>query len=228
MIDRTYFVYQHRRLDTGEIFYIGKGTRTERKQYERAYTSDNRSKFWRNITAKTDFSVELIVDFFVEADAFAIERELISAHKRRLDGGTLCNLTLGGEGHAGLSPSAETRAKLSAAGSGEKHYNWGKKLSPETCRRKSESLKASPHNLRGKKLPDWWRQRIAVAKVGELNPMYGKTGAEHPNSRKVIDRATGATYDSVQLAADALGFKMKTLYNWLSGHRKNPTTLELA
>ena len=72
------------------------------------------------------------------------------------------------------------------------------------------------------------RRMKSITKVGALNPMYGKTGAAHPNSRKVRDRSTGAIYDSVQIAADELGHKMKTLYNWLSGHRPNPTTLEFA
>ncbi len=80
----------------------------------------------------------------------------------------------------------------------------------------------------GDKLPESWRKNIAAAKIGALNPMHGKTGPAHPNSRKVRDAATGALYDSVLLAAEAHGFKMKTLYNWLSGHRPNPTTLELA
>lgn len=72
------------------------------------------------------------------------------------------------------------------------------------------------------------RHKKAVTKLGALNPMYGKTGADHPNSRKVRNRDTGEAWDSVQIAADALGLKMKTLYNWLSGHRKNPTALEFS
>ena len=72
------------------------------------------------------------------------------------------------------------------------------------------------------------RKKKSVTKIGSLNPMYGKTGGKHPNSRKVIDRSTGVIYDSVQIAADSLGHKMKTLYNWLSGHRPNPTSLEFA
>ena len=70
------------------------------------------------------------------------------------------------------------------------------------------------------------RRKKSITKIGVLNPMYGKTGAAHPNSRRVVDRTTGTTYDSVQIAADARGHKMKTLYNWLSGHRPNPTALE--
>lgn len=72
------------------------------------------------------------------------------------------------------------------------------------------------------------KRKKSVTKIGALNPMYGKTGSAHPTSRKVRDRETGVVFDSVQIAADSLGFKMKTLYNWLSGHRQNPTTLEFA
>lgn len=72
------------------------------------------------------------------------------------------------------------------------------------------------------------RRRKAESKFGDKNPMFGKIGSDHPNSRKVIDRSTGVIYDSVQIASERLGFKMKTLYNWLSGHRRNPTSLEFA
>lgn len=228
MIEQTYFIYLHRRNDTGEVFYIGKGTRSPKKQYERAFITRARSKHWQAIVAKVGYMVELVADFFREEHAFDMERALIAEYGRRRDGGTLCNLTLGGDGHAGLSPSAETREKLRAAVSGEKHFNWGKKLSAETCRKKSETLRASPHNLRGKKLPDWWKDRIAAGKMGERNPMFGKTGASHPRSRQVRDAQSGEVFDSVLIAATQRGHKMKTLYNWLSGHRPNPTTLEFA
>lgn len=72
------------------------------------------------------------------------------------------------------------------------------------------------------------RLKKANGKIGALNPMHGKTGAAHPNSRKVRDTNTGEIYDSVLIASESRGHKMKTLYNWLSGHRKNPTTLEFA
>lgn len=72
------------------------------------------------------------------------------------------------------------------------------------------------------------RRLKAITKIGLLNPMHGKTGALHPTSRRVVDRVTGQVYDSVKSAAEERGLNMKTLHNWLSGHRKNPTALELA
>lgn len=228
MIKPTYFVYQHRRLDTGDVFYIGKGTRTHKNQYERAFIIRRRSKYWNSIVAKSGHVVELLADFFVESDAFDLERDLIASHRRTCDGGTLCNLTLGGEGHTGFPMSDAARKKLSAATSGEKHFNWGKKLSAETCRRKSESLKASEHNLRGKKLPDWWKSRIAATKVGALNPMFGKTGSAHPGSRPVVDKSNGTTYPSMTAAARSIDMKVGTLYSMLAGLNPNRTSMEFA
>lgn len=80
----------------------------------------------------------------------------------------------------------------------------------------------------GAKDSDEVRMKKSVTKIGNLNPMYGVTGASHPNSRKVINKESGQVYDSVSIAADALGVKMKTLYNWLSGHRKKPFPVEFA
>lgn len=227
MIEPTFYIYLHARLDTGEVFYVGKGTRTHSKQYQRAHVTKRRSGYWAAIANKAGHEVRLVADFWREADAFDMERELIAHYRRTCDGGTLCNLTLGGDGHSGLSASDATRAKLSAAFSGEKHPNWGKKLSAETCRKKSETLKASPLNLRGKKLPDWWKAKIAATKVGERNPMHGKTGEAHPMSRRVRDRASGAVYPSITAAAKAIGLRMQRLHNMLTGHRVNTSTMEL-
>jgi hypothetical protein len=226
-VTKRFFVYQHKTADTGMVFYIGKGT-LKKGGFERAYVTKKRSKFWQAIVAKHGLVVEVLDSFETEHSAFECEQRLIAHHGRRADGGTLCNLTAGGEGHLGLTASPEAKAKLSARFSGEGHPNWGKKLSAETCRKKSESLKASPKNLRGKKLPNWWKDRIAEAKLGDKNPMHGKTGLDHPNTRMVIHAGYGYVFASVQDAADFFGMKMKTLYNQLSGHRPNKLNLEFA
>jgi len=69
------------------------------------------------------------------------------------------------------------------------------------------------------------REKKSITKLGKLNPMYGKTGKDHPGTRRVMNVKTSKVYESVLEAATAYGFKMKTLYNWLSGHRKNTTDL---
>jgi hypothetical protein len=69
------------------------------------------------------------------------------------------------------------------------------------------------------------RRKKARTKLGKMNPMYGRTGQRHPTARVVVNGRTGMVYESVSDAAEACGYKMKTLYNYLSGHRKNPTDL---
>lgn len=215
-----FYVYSHARQGSGEVFYIGKGTWTEKRGFARAYeqNSRNRNLHWRRIVAKHGSPVvEVLAVTLTEAVAFALERAFIGLHGRRVDGGTLCNMTLGGEGHSGWSPDAETRARLSASASGERHPNWGKRLSSETCRRKSESMKASPKSLRGKKLPLWWREKIRQAKYGALNPMYGKPSSR----RKAVALSDGAVYPSITAAAQVAGLSIQGLSNMLTGFRPN-------
>lgn len=218
MIDRTFFVYLHRRADSGEVFYVGKGT-TKRGRPERAYERCGRSKWWQHVTDKHGVSVEIAAHFQTEDEAHVYERQLIAQYGRK----NLVNLTDGGEGCCGIDPSPEARAKLSAAAKRPRSAAWVRSI------RAARKGGGNGGVVKcGDKLPESWRLAISAGQRGPNNYMRGRTGAAHPNSRMVVDRTTGAIYASVQIAADVLGFKMKTLYNWLSGHRTNPTTLELA
>jgi len=51
------------------------------------------------------------------------------------------------------------------------------------------------------------------------------TGAEHPNSKLVLDLGTGIYYDSCTEAASAKNIRIKNLSRMLSGERKNKTSL---
>jgi hypothetical protein len=224
-----FYIYKHIRPDTGEVFYIGKGNTSKNSHEARYKTASGRNKIWKSIVAKNNgvFIPEIICYCDTEEEVNELEKHYISLYGRRnLNKGTLCNLTDGADGSFGIKVSDETRKKLSIAFSGEKHPNFGKKLSKETCLKKSETLKNSDKNLRGKKLPDWWKDKIRETKIGELNPMFGRTGELSCRSRKVIDINNGSEYFSVTIAAEANGINMKTLYNMLSGHRPNKTTLK--
>jgi hypothetical protein len=50
-------VYQHRRKDTNEIFYIGRG-----KTNKRAFSKANRNNHWHNIINKFGYIVEIIFE----------------------------------------------------------------------------------------------------------------------------------------------------------------------
>ena len=106
--------YQHRRLDTNEIFYIGIG-----KEKSRAYNDRNRNKYWKRIVNKTNYNVEILTDNLSWENAQEAEIQLIKLYgKKNLNNGTLCNMTDGGEGFFGGKHSDETKLKMKKSNKG--------------------------------------------------------------------------------------------------------------
>lgn len=114
-------VYQHRRLDTNEIFYVGIG-----KTEKRAFSKKGRNKYWNRIIDKTEYIVEILFQDITWDEACQKEIELIKQYGRKdLNLGTLCNLTDGGEGI--INPSDENRLKLSLSKKGKKRSDEDRK-----------------------------------------------------------------------------------------------------
>jgi len=115
-------VYRHRRLDTNEIFYIGRG-----KSKIRAFDKCRRSTFWKNIVSNTLYEVEILCKNLSYEDANELEVFLIQLYGRRdLGKGSLVNMTDGGDGHTNMSP--DTRLKISLSNKGRKLSEEAKKL----------------------------------------------------------------------------------------------------
>ncbi len=97
-----YYLYRHIRLDKNIPFYIGIGSKNKNDlkygSYDRAFKSCNRNNYWKNITNKTKYEVEILLetdnyDFLKEK-----EEEFIKLYGRvDLKTGTLANMTEGGE-----------------------------------------------------------------------------------------------------------------------------------
>ena len=141
-----YYVYEYLREDLTP-YYVGKGKNGRwRQEHSVAVPPKERVRF-----VATDLT---------EAQAFALEEELIEKYGRKdLGTGVLRNVTSGGEG---ATPGPEVRAKLSAAKKGKRPNNYGK----------SYSLKG----------PRKWNRQ------GEKHPLYGKTHTE--DARKKISEAS--------------------------------------
>ena len=102
-MDNKYYVYLHKRADSGSIFYVGKGSGN------RAYEARYRNTYWQRVVAKHEFTVEIFRSGMTESEALALEKRLIQYYGRD----NLTNMTDGGEG--ATNPSLETRRKHSEA-----------------------------------------------------------------------------------------------------------------
>ena len=112
-MDRNYYVYQHTRLDTNEVFYIGI---SKVKKYKRARDKYDRSDFWKRIVNKTKYKIDILYENLTLDEANEIEINLISHYGRRNLGlGNLVNLTDGSSGVRNQIVSNETRLKQSLA-----------------------------------------------------------------------------------------------------------------
>lgn len=72
--DKIFYVYQHLRADTGEVFYVGKGK-------GKRLTSRGRNEYWKRIVEKHGLIVEVIAEKLTETDAFELEVSTIRRHK---------------------------------------------------------------------------------------------------------------------------------------------------
>lgn len=216
----NHFVYIHKKANSEEIFYVGKGKK-RKGRFERAYVLSKRNLLWNNTVKKYGLKVEIFASCKTDLAAQEIEKDLINKLGRRDKGlGILVNMTEGGDGHCGIIISEDLREKRRINARGKRSKAW--------C----DSIKKSRKNggnggvvKLGDKLPSWWRDRISKSVSGSKNGMFGRSGLKSPVSKIVIDTSTGVIFPSISSAALEFGLKMKTLHNQLTGQRKNKTSL---
>lgn len=194
---KRFYVYEHRRLDTGAVFYVGKGAGA------RARVTFDRNRYWRRVADKHGWDVRVVCRTDDEDLAFLAEVELIDLHRRL--GSPLTNMTDGGEGMAGyrwpadvLARRAEkqrgqARPSVSAALSGRpKSVEHRRKLaaarrgssaSPEARAKMSAARKGLPSTMLGKKHRPESIEKIRAAVRGEANPFFGRTHTDEVRAR---------------------------------------------
>lgn len=117
----SFYVYQYKDPETLVPFYIGKGCKNRADRHLTAIRNDTHSNKYFAHVVKTIWArgqeptIEILVKDLGEQEAYDLEQQLILKHGRRLDGGTLTNLTLGGAGPIGYKPSKESNDKRSKA-----------------------------------------------------------------------------------------------------------------
>jgi len=158
----TFYIYQHRKADTNEIFYVGKGKGTRLNQ------SKGRNQYWHRVVAKHGFVAEFIAQNLDEELAFLAEMEAIDVYKRR--GIKLVNITEGGEGATGYKHTAEHIANLKGNKNGA--TSWGmtfkNKRHTEESRQKMSYARIGNKNKSGTALSEESKAKISAAMTGKI------------------------------------------------------------
>lgn len=108
MLNQPY-TYLHRRLDTNQVFYVGKGRRNRAHECSGA----RRSAHWNAVAKKHGCLVEIVAHWATDAEAYAHEAMLIQALSGM--GHPLVNHAAGGAGAPGVTQTSESNAKRSAS-----------------------------------------------------------------------------------------------------------------
>lgn len=147
-------VYQHKRKDNNQIFYIGIG-----KNINRANSKHGRSRFWKSYIKNIEWFSEIIEIDITWEEACEKEKQLIKFYGRKdLGLGLLVNQTDGGDGNNHMIMSIESNKKRSQSLKGVKKqsgFNIGRVHSKDT------KLKISLSHI-GKKKPwvKWTEDQI--------------------------------------------------------------------
>ncbi len=191
-MEKSSYVYIHLKPN-GEVFYVGIG---KQKNFKRAFTKRKRSCFWKNIVTKHGYEIQILKSHITWEEACEIEKILISWYGRRdCCGGSLVNLTDGGDGAIGFIQTEEQKKIKSFINRGENNYWFGKTLSPEHKRKISDS---------------------------NFNNMVC---SKHPNSKIVLDTQTGIFFNCLKEASEAYDIKYSTLKAMMQGVNRNRTNL---
>jgi len=97
-------VYEHRRKDTGEVFYVGKG------KANRVSDTKNRNSDWSSVVLQVGFYPNVIFETDCEDLALFVEQEYI--HKCRVMNVAIVNKTSGGQGISGYRHTQKSKEKM--------------------------------------------------------------------------------------------------------------------
>lgn len=160
-------VYQHRRKDTNEVFYVGIG-----KTIRRAYSKECRNNHWHNIVNKVGYEIDILIEGLTWDEACTMETDLIKKYGRNdLGEGSLVNMTDGGEGTLNRILSEESKRKIGLASIGRQFdKNARKKMSESrTGKPRSEEFKRMmSEKYKGKKMSDEQKKKLSDAARGRI------------------------------------------------------------
>ena len=120
-----FYVYLHKRLTDGSVFYVGKGS----NQRAWDFSESGRNPYWHNTYNKYGIIVQILYDNLSEQEALDLEVDTIYILKQFNQ--KLTNLTDGGEGVSGAFYSDQQRLVLSERQRGKVPWNSGMTFSKQ-------------------------------------------------------------------------------------------------
>jgi hypothetical protein len=209
-MEQNFYVYEHRRKDTGAVFYVGKGCG------RRAGNFSSRNRLWKQMAADAGgASVGYVVDKVDEEFSFLVEQEYID--KLRRIGVKLANLTDGGEGNSGAVLTDEHKRKIAAA-------KIGKKRPPEVTAKmratKTGKNTGADNPFFGRRHSEATIARLRVTSGSRTHTEDAKrrikesaqaTWSKLPKTRPVLCLTNGVTYPSLNQAANQLGLHRRCI-----------------
>lgn len=203
----NFFVYQHTREDTNEIFYIGIGSHHKKWKHARAHTKRSRNIHWKRIVEKNNgnFIVEILFDNVSQQFACDKEIELIKLYGRRdLKLGSLCNLRDGGEG--GFNLSEESKKKIGDKNRGINSFMFGKKHSEEWKRKMSERMSGKNNHNFGKVFTKEERQVQRLKRLGKKASQETIQKMRESRGKKILDTENNIIYRTISEVAIKYNF----------------------
>jgi hypothetical protein len=203
-----FYIYEHIRPDTNQVFYVGKG------MGERINVKRGRNVYWQNVVNKAGgFKSVKIVETTNEELAFLAEQERIDQLKRL--GYKLANLNDGGAG--GVKPAEEVRKKMSEAHIGEKNPRYN--VNSIRQRRLRGELKVPKEVMSANMIANHWSKTGSYSSKGKPKSeqakfrMRGKrqavAGGKNPNAKTIV--YDGKEFLCIKDFASFLNVNYKTL-----------------
>lgn len=212
-----YHTYLHRRLDSGQVFYVGKGTGV------RSRSRHGRNILWNRIVAKAGFSVEICARWKTSNEACLHEMFLIECMLGM--GLTLANMTSGGEGLGGTVPNQEVRQRMSVAwGDAEARRIRGNSIKaglnePVAKARHLHAIRAARSSLKSRNKTSMQAKAAWQNATYRDNLMASRKEVGISRRKPILCHESGVIYGSIGIAAAALGLSKQNISAVCNGRR---------
>lgn len=170
--EKQYYVYEWFIEATGEVFYVGKGSKN------RVTSLKDRNEYFKNIRKKHKCNYRIVRYFETEKEAYDFELEL-GLEYISIGEAKACYVL----GQTNKFVSRPTRKKIANSLRGCPAHNKGKKATPEAKRKmrlakigkkqSEETKRKRSQSLMGRVVDEATKKKLSKSKLGKLNPMFG-------------------------------------------------------